>query len=557
MNETNRSLLIPFQLSGSHMRRRAALYRRYGQVPEALTLLRRAAEQDDTAAGWQALAEEMRLLGNWETASMLLGRVLSRADHAPSAWLAMGRCQAALGQTELAIDCLYHQLQEDAWSPEGDAARTMMPELDAQQQEREPRRVPMLVQRGLRSWHAGDRQLGSRRMERAVRITAHRDRLMVTLALLHMMCWDYAGAMRWLAKALRQQPDSPRALCAMSAVLQQLGKPRAARGFLRKAMPRCTDVRLADQFLTSAWALNAWPEMETYLDAQLKRYPYRTALLNARATMLYEQGRTEEAQETWRLILSVDPGDRRAASMQAWTKRHPEAGTLPAPGKLPQPVVDEQRRLVQPGDAASKDVLRHGSQERIVMDWFASSMDAEEAELALTAACGQCDAAAETRFLRELLARPGVQQAVSQRALIRLAELGCTEQSCMLAGNRYTIVQCQKTTQSIQRSTWRLFLPMLLRETRRYGESPEIAQFAASLWAAMSPAQRQNAAVRQGYLWCKGMEVLWLRLTGREERAVRVARYMLTSQRRIRRVLRQLGALMEVHPALTGEGDTE
>ena len=104
MSENQKGRVMPFRMSGTRLRVRAQEYRRRGQALEALTLVRRAAVQDDTAAAWQALAAELRRLDNWEPAAVILGRVLSRSDAAPSAWLDMARCMLALDKRETAED---------------------------------------------------------------------------------------------------------------------------------------------------------------------------------------------------------------------------------------------------------------------------------------------------------------------------------------------------------------------------------------------------------------------------------------------------------------------
>lgn len=544
MKETNQGMVIPFGLSAGRMRRSAQEYRRRGQVLDALLLVRRAAEQEDSAAGWQALAAELRQLGCWEAAEIAMGRVLSREDRAPSAWLDMARCQTALGAKSLAADCLYHLLQEDPWSPEGDAARMMLAEVEDFHEEKEPRRTGRLIQRGLQLWRGGDSVAGVRCLKRAVRLTTRKARLMTTIALLYMAQWDFKRALVWLAKALRVDPHEPRVVCTMAAVLQQLGKRRMARGFLQRAMPLCMEITLEEHFLTTAWAMDAWPEVERYLAAQMKQYPYRTPLLRAKATMLYECGKRQEAQETWRQILSIDPGDRRAAALLTWSKEHP-GDRLPPPGKLPAPILAQQREQLSACDAGGAEAFRCGSEERRLLEWFAASGETGEGSAALALVQAQPDRTAEIRFLRELLTRPDVGEAVRQKALMRLAEMKHFAPLTMLLGDRYTTAQCQLVSEKKAHSPWRMFLPLLLQETRQYDESMEIAHFAAALWPCMTREQQLDAATSGGFLWCRAFEVLWLRHTGREDEAVRVVRHMPVSARRISRLLRQLAKGLE------------
>ncbi len=555
MNEKQQGLVIPFRMSGSKMRSRAAEYRRQGQVLDAMTLMRRAAEQDDTAVAWQALATELRQLGCWESAAVILSRVLTRNDRAASAWLDLARCHAALNQKELAMDCLYHVLKEDPWSPEGDMARSMLAEVSLSAGYAEPRRAARLAKRGMQAWYAGDMALANRRIRRAVRLVGEKEQLMVTVGLMHMLRWDLAGAERWLARALRCNPRSPRALCAFSAVCQQRGRRRMARAFLRKAQPWCITPDMEEQFLTAAWVLDAWPEMETCLEQRLKREPFRIALLNAKATMRHEQGRPDEARQLWKQILALDPEDRRAASLLSFTQDVPEAPVLPAPGRLPRDAMEAQRAQLR--EAAEADVFRFGSRENILLAWFVSSAEAEEQKLAIETLMKHGDREGAQRFLREMLTRPDVPPALRQFAVVQLAEMGCTEPMTMLVGDCYTEVQCQRVERREGRVQWRSFLLLLLlRETRRYGQSAQIARFAAMLWNQMTPDQREDAAGSGGYLWCKAMEVLWLRLSGQEDRAVQLVLDMPVSPRRVSRILRRLGKAIQYDPAMPEEEET-
>ena len=120
MIQNEQGNVYAFRLSGSRMRHSAAQFKRQGQALDALALVRRAAEQDDTPAAWYALAAELRQTGNWEAAVQLLSRVLSREPHYPGAWADMASCLQMLGQDALAVDCAYHQLQEEPWGREGD-----------------------------------------------------------------------------------------------------------------------------------------------------------------------------------------------------------------------------------------------------------------------------------------------------------------------------------------------------------------------------------------------------------------------------------------------------
>ena len=72
MEQNEQGMLYPFRISGSRLRQRAQQLRRYGQTLDALALVRRAAEQEDTPAGWMALAEELLLQYVRETGCALI-----------------------------------------------------------------------------------------------------------------------------------------------------------------------------------------------------------------------------------------------------------------------------------------------------------------------------------------------------------------------------------------------------------------------------------------------------------------------------------------------------
>ena len=61
----------------------------------------------------------------------------------------------------------------------------------------------------------------------------------------------------------------------------------------------------------------------------------------------------------------------------------------------------------------------------------------------------------------------------------------------------------------------------------------------------MSPQQRMDAVGSGRYVWCKAMEILYLRMAGEDELAARVATHTPLSARRISRVLRNLARSMQ------------
>ena len=545
MSQNEQGMLYPFRLTGSRMRQSAVQLRRQGQALDALALVRRAAEQDDTPAGWQALAAELRQMGNWEAAVQVLARVLSRDPHQQGAWIDLARCLHALGQTSLAVDCAYHQLQEDPWSPEGDAARGLLAETDTAENRKEPGRTQRLIQRGMTAWQSGSREAGERCIRRALRMTADKERLLVTASMMCMLELDFEGALKYLPRALRYAPEDPRTLTALATLYHQLGKRRISRAFLILAGRYADSVLAEDGFLSAAWAQDAWAETTDYLDARMRRYPYRIALLRAKATMRCEQGDISGAQQLWREILAIDPDDRLASTMMTWSQEQPD-NIICLPGMLPRPERAKQmlelKMAVESLEPAA--LVEPGSRIRRMLDWMLESTDPAERRTVLAL----LEAVADDAFipyLKELLCRPFLRMEVRQWALVRLAQMGCREEMLMMAGPHYTLVQCQPVNESKPQEPWRIFLPLWLTETQKYGASNEAVEFAASMWRMMSPAQRTDAAGSGRLVWCKALEVLWLRMTGAEEQAATVAVKSALSPRKISRVLRQLGKKLQ------------
>ncbi len=541
MNCNEQGNVYAFRLSGSKMRQSAAMLRRQGQTVDALALVRRAAQQDDTPAAWYALAGELRQTGNWEAAVQLLCRVLSREPHHPEAWAGLARCLQMLGQDALAVDCAYHQLQEDPWSAAADAARSILSELDVMPTGKEPRRTQRLIHRGLNAWQSGERALGERRVRRALRMAEDKARLAVTASMMCMLGMDMEGALRYLPMALKEDPTDARTLTALSTLYHQLGKRRLALGLLQKA-GRYAEMPMAeDGFLTTAWAQDAWAETEEYLARRMKAHPHRTALLAAKATMLCEQGDMSGARELWKEILAIDPDDRQAASMIAAAQEKP-GGFIHAPGMLPR--AERQRQMTEMRVACERldaqELLRPGTRTRRLTDWFIVSGDAQERQLAMEV-LESIDPAAAVPYLKELICRPFLRMEVRQWALVQLAQMGCREEMLMMAGSHFTMVACQPVDESKPRQPWKIFLPMLLRETRRTCPAGEMAEFAVTLWGMMSPEQRMDAIGTGRMTWCRAMEVLYLRVNGEDAAAARAATQSSVSPRRISRVLRCLG----------------
>lgn len=553
MNERNWGQVVPFALSAAKMRRGAHIRRKQGAHLEATELLRQAAWAEDSVLGWLALGQQLRALGCYEQASAILARLLAREERVPDIWLELGRCLRAMGQTEIALDCYYHFLQEDPYSAAADEARMALSDLEAPDHAHEPLRLMKLIHRGMSDWQDGRRERALRRLHRALRMTRQPERLSITIALMYMAEGNPHAALPYTALLLRREPQNPRCLTTMATIFSQMDKPRIARAFLRRSMPHCQDVAGEELFLSAAAAIFAHKEAGEYLRERLKKQPHRIALLHALADQCYADGQKEKAQQIWQRILRLDPDDRRARVLRKWTPEHPEM-PLPPPFSLPAQALRSQLAHLTEAVAShtpAEEMLRSGTQTRAVLDWCFSLRDAQRQSIALGLLM-RSDHPAVIRYFKELLLSSAVAPEIQQCVLVRLAELGEMGPMLMLVGGRFTPVQCQKASNRPQ-SLWRLFLPSLLHESRFWQQSEHITALAADIWPLLSPEQRQEAATHGSICWAKAIELLYLHMTGQEEAAFSVMARLSVSPRRVRRILRAIQAKMECKPVEAGD----
>lgn len=546
MTEKNFGQVVPFTLSAARLRRGASVYRKRGQHVEALELTRRAAQEEDTPSGWLALAQLLRAQGCWEQAANILTMLLARDDVLPETWLELARCLQAIGWPELATDCLYHHLEDDPWSAGADEARMMLAGLESPYLRQVPDRLPLLVRRGLKAWQEGRRDLALRRLRRALRMEEETERLHITLAYLYLSEDDMPSAIRETFRAIHAAPDHPQAWLALCGMLAQQDKRRAALALLKRTRPLCQDVASEELYLNAAWSIEAYREAEDYLLDRLRRYPGRIALLLPLADVAWATSQRERAIQIWRHIQRIDPEDRRAAAMLAWAQSDPDDSLL-APGALPMSALKAHLLTLSKAvinNLPEEELLRPGSETRAMLDGCFDIAE-ETQQAAALSLLFESEHPDVVRYLRQLLLHPGVLPQVRRRVLVRLAELGQTSPMYMLMGSRITTVQCQPIDMSRPVSLWRMFLPVLVRETRMWRQSPEIVGFAADLWPLMSPEQRRAAAGREQLCYVKAIELLYLRVTGQEAAAEEVAAELPISARRIGRVLRALARMID------------
>lgn len=548
MIERDMGQVVPFRLSAGKLRKGAYERRRRGQPVEAVELLRRAAQQEDTPAGWLHLAEQLRALCCYEQAVTLLYRLLARLDAPIQAWMELARCQAALGKQEAAVDSLYHYLHEDPYSDIADEARSMLADLDDEEEPQDAFRLGQLVRRGLMAWRNGKRELGQRRLKRAIRMAQKPARLHITAALLLLAegrCNDAACA---LAAALKAEPDNARAACMLCVALHADGRKRMALGLLRQAVPLCHTAEGEDMFLTAAWTLSAWKEREEFLQARHRQQPYRIMLMHHLADLHWSKGETGQAEGWWQRILRLDPGDARARALLRWAKEH-EGEELPPVGMLPPDEAQIMLQSLKQADAmhlSPEEMIRPGTDCRAAMDWCFTVSNEGIQQKGLEVLAAQ-DTPAVRQYLKELLTSPLLHPSVRQKLMLHMAQLGETGPLNVLMGQRMSTAECTPMPQG-RRNLWRAFLPRLLEETRKHRQSEMIVEFAAELWPMLSGRQQQAAAGMEGYFWVKAVEILYLRLTEQDEAAARVVHAMPVSMRKVSRILRKIGRRMEASP---------
>ena len=550
MNERNQGKVVPFAFSAYRMRRSADAYRKRGQVVEALELLRRAAVQEDTVTGWLHLAKELRQAACWEQAVPILYRLCGRTDVLPEVWLELGRCLKALEKQDAAGDCLYHYLHEDPYSSAADQARDMLADMEETQDAREPFRLNLLARRGLMAYRRGEKELGEKRLRRAIGMSKEPTKLYTTLAMIYLAEGRGKDALRELNRALKKEPASLRVMSMMAVTLSAVGRRRMAMGMLDKCITLAHTPLEEEQFLTAAWTIGAERQSRRYLEARLKLHPCRIGLMHPLADILWRSGEKETALKWWKRILAVDPADLRARAMSTWAPQHME-DELPPMGALPGHVVREQLTVLSSlaaNEIPPEELLRCGSRSRDVLDWCFTMKD-EKLQMAALHVAAHQDAPCTRQYLRQLLTTPGIAQSVNQRIMMTLAELGDPGPMNVLVGSRITAAQLSPVKDTRQ-NLWKLFLPQLLRETRRTCHATEIAFFAADLWDGMRREQRHDAAGADCYMWVKAMEILYLRLTGQEQEAADAVRKLPVSHRKISRIMRELSRQTEMEGEL-------
>lgn len=544
MSERNMGQVVPFQVNAARLRRGAQEHHRRGRPVEAVELLRHAAVKEDSAAGWLHLAEQLRRLGCYELASALLYRLLAREDAPIRAWLELAYAQHAMGQTEATQDSVYHYLSEDPYSDVADEARALLEETDADEDSQQPMRLMRLVHRGLVAWQEGEEQLGERRLRRAIRLSGHPEKLQGQLAALLLRQERVQEALSCMLAAYRANPEDVRIVCALSILLESMGKRRMALGLLQAATPCCASTMDEEVLLEALKRQQAWETYEALLMESYRQQPCSIRLLLHMAQLQWHKGQKAEAEAYLQRILRLDPDDAYASSLLAWMAKHDAGEPMQVEGIVAENTLEMLKQVFDRAIRAEltpSEMLEHGTESRRAVDWCFEISDQGIQRLCLEMLLPH-DTPAIRQYLRELLTSPTVQPDIKQAALLRLTQMGETGKLRVLVGQRMTEAECRPMPEG-EKHLWQIFLGLLLVETRKHRQSAGIASCAAGIWAKLSLKQRQRAVGPDALAWVKAIEICYLSRTGQEQAAQEAARNMKVSQYRVGRVIRQIGPI--------------
>lgn len=554
MSIERNGVVVPFNLSVSRIRQHAADCRRRGMPAQAVTLLRQAADRDDSPRSRMELAETLLSLGCFEQALPVLYRLLSHPDAPDAVWLLLARCQDALDNAPAAIDALYHFLSDDPYSSQADDARRMLGRLEAADARREMIRYGRLLQRAMDAWQRDDRKLAGKRFRRAAHIAAYPERVYAARGLLLLTADDLPAAYRFLSAALRRKPDDPRTATALSLVLYGTGLKRDALDQLHRSAPLCQSPAGEPLYITSALAMRRTDEAVAYLRDRLRRQPCRIALMHALAPLLYQTGSRDEAELLWQQILGLDPGDQQARIQLERIAQGTEPLLLSDAEFLRREIRSRLSQVLddlleEHEDGLDADLLlQPGSASRQLIDWIFEHPlpDCQHPLLDFLQAHGE--GALLAPWLRSLLALPTVDPDLANRILTYLHDHGHTQPTPILVGARIGVAQCVEDADHPRR--WPMFLRALLTEALRDVPAMPLAYRAAQWWQLLTENQQLDAIGARQQDYVMAMKLLYLLDTGKLDTVRRLLGSLKISKRRVGRIIFRLQ-----HGAASLKGD--
>lgn len=552
MIKQGRDKVVPFTMSARQMRKSAEGYLRRGQMLEAVELSRRAAEKENTTLGWLHLAQLLIQACCWEQAEEILHRLLAREEVPAEVWMALARCQTALGQRECIPESLRHCLMEAPYSDLADQARSMM-------REQEPvslggARQQSLINRGLRAMMDGQRELGYARLARAARMGRGSVEIYISLASFYLEDNRLDDALRSAAKGAKLSPNDGRVSCMASVLLHHMSKRRAALGMLMHASKLCDSPDEEQDFVNAALHIGARDVLGDYVADRLKARPYRVPLMHAAADLTWESGDEERAGLWWQRILRMDPGNLRARLMLQWMGEH-SGEQLPVRGAPPletlQRLIGTYAARFASEEPLAEDILLPGSDFRCVLDWCFHQMDEGlQHEMLRLIAQDRFDTAEMRQYMRELLSLPKVYDSVRMEVMAILTERGEAGPFLIWHGAGVTAVACEPVAER-KSGMWKAFLACLMVRLQS-GQVNGIVECAARVWRVMTQEERMAAVTTDTACWIQAMVIFYARTTGDMEFFMRVADDPGASSRRILRHLRliadRLGEWEAVYP---------
>lgn len=543
--------IVAFNRSAAYLRRRAQEQRRRGARVEAVELMRLALQRQDTAGDRLLLAVFLREMGNNSQAAGLLYPLCAQPEPPPDAYFQLALCLHGMGNMESAKDALQHELWQN---PEAEDARELLAEWMFQESEDEVFRLGPLMGRAYQAERAGNLALARRRMRRAVRIAREQVRPRMAWAAMELEAGNPDRALPLAAAAWRREPENPRPWSLVCLTLQEAGKSRCARGFLRRVSGKGPGHPPDELVRYTALRLGDYAFLKRYMEERTRREDGNVFLLNSLAEACWQTGERERAHALWGRVLRIAPEDMRARGLRRLPTKEWQA--LPAPDAPPEDALrQEMERLMTAlmAGRSARELLAWDSPLRPVTLW-ALTAPSEEIQRVMLAVVARGEDTYTRRALRALLALPGVLPQIREQALGRLHALGETGQFTLLLHGRLSQVSFG-TGAAARRSRWRFFMRLLLLETRQYGQSRQIIAFAANVWRRMTPGQRELASGVPAYAWVKAMEAFYLHSTGQDAEIDRMIARLPISVRRVGRALRA----MELAAGLpeTAEGDEQ
>lgn len=542
MEQMDRDNAVPFAATPRQMRRWAQERRRRGEMVEALELLRHAAQLDPAnTPGLELVAEQLARMGCYEQAVNLYLALVPREDHAYALWLNLGRCLVSLGLKRMARDCLEHYLLLDNSSAQALEAHYLLTDLEAEEDiPLSANRAWRLTLRAMRMWGAGEEEKSQRALRRAVRISRDPGGLQTALAEIDLARQRPEEARRRAAYALRRYPDGMRQLTLMARAMAACGYPRAARGFLQRAISQCEAPADEALLLNAMFALEDWNELENYITEALTLSPYRATLLYARMRLYLATQRREEAIRVARYLLRIDPRCARARSL-LYPEEQPRCGAERPLGVL--------ERLDPSTTRAEEALLPTSPIRRALDDLFSSPVQTPQMRAVEVMEAFQGDPEPLKRYMKVLLTSLTTEKMVKRRLMMALFHLGETGPLTVVADDQSVTVQAQ-ALEKRHRSEWSLFLPRLLtyRQDRNAPVSFQREQtvaFAAAHWRHM-PAEWRRNALTDSLPYCVAVEALTLQQRGEEEAELWLLSRYPRLRRRVQRAIRRwLGASVQ------------